>query len=342
MLKPRCTCLVFALLCATLPTLAQTPAAASRQITVTLQATASKGKPVHGLTAADFHLLDNKAPRPITAVKEVTAAQETASLFLIVDTVNIDYSRVAYVRGELQKFLTANGGKLAHPATVVVVTDKGAEIQQGFSTDGNALSTALSQYPFGLREIRRDTGIWGADERTQISLNALRLAVSHAATLPGRKLFLWISPGWSLLTGPNINLQESQQKALFADIVQLSTQMQTAKITLDNINPLGPGENLSVATYYQGFTKGIRKPSDVDIADLSLQVLSIQSGGRVFTSTSDVAGNLAVSAADGDSWYEVTFDAAPAEKPNEYHRIQVDVTRPGTTVRTRDGYYAQP
>jgi VWFA-related protein len=342
MFKLHRTCLTLALIGATFPALAQTPATASRQITVTLQANTSKGEAVRGLTAADFKLLDNKAAKPISAAKELTPAQEPVSLFLVVDTVNIDYSRLSYVRSEIQKFLATNGGKLAHPTTFVVVTDKGAEIQQGFSTSGDALTQSLNQYPFGLREIRRDTGVWGADERMNISLNALQLLVQHAATLPGRKLVLWISPGWPLLTGPRIQLADREQKQLFHEVVALSTQMRTAKVTLDNINPLGPGENLSTATYYQDFVKGIKKPSDVEIADLSLQVLAVQSGGNVVTSNSDVAGNLTKSVADANSWYEITFDAAHAEKPDEYHHIQIEADKPGTTIRTRDGYYAQP
>jgi hypothetical protein len=35
---------------------------------------------------------------------------------------------------------------------------------------------------------------------------------------------------------------------------------------------------------------------------------------------------------------------APAEKPNEYHHLEVRVAanRASVTARTRDGYYAQP
>ena len=46
--------------------------------------------------------------------------------------------------------------------------------------------------------------------------------------------------------------------------------------------------------------------------------------------------------ADADSWYEVTFDMAGAEQPNEYHKIEIKVDKPGLTARTQTGYYAQP
>lgn len=113
-------------------------------------------------------------------------------------------------------------------------------------------------------------------------------------------------------------------------------------MTLYNINPLGPGENLFRADYYQDFLKGVSKSDQTDLADLSLQVLAVQSGGLSLNSSSDVAGNLQRCLRDTESWYEVTFTAPVADHPNEYHHIQITVDEPGLTARTRDGYYAQP
>ncbi len=94
MLKLSRICLSLALFCASSAAHAQ-PRPASRQITMTVQANTAKGEPVRGLTGADFRLLDNKAARPITAVKELTAKQEVASLSIVVDTVNIDFTHLS-------------------------------------------------------------------------------------------------------------------------------------------------------------------------------------------------------------------------------------------------------
>jgi hypothetical protein len=40
--------------------------------------------------------------------------------------------------------------------------------------------------------------------------------------------------------------------------------------------------------------------------------------------------------------YEITFDGAVAERPDEYHSLQVKVKRPNLKVRARKGYFAQP
>jgi VWFA-related protein len=316
--------------------------ATSRSVRFNVIVTPKSGPPVTGLRKEDFKLMDNKAAQPITSFREVSAAQEPVKVILLIDAVNTDFGRVSYVRDEVQKFLRADSGHLAHPTTIAVLTDKGAEMEKEFSTDGEGLSASLDHYTSGLREINRSSGIWGADERVQISLAAVGQLASYAATIPGRKILLWVSPGWPLLSGPRAELDSKQQQQIFGDVVAYSRQFRDANLTLYNVNPLGPEENQLRADYFQDFVKGVSKPNQTDIADLSLQVLAVQSGGLALYGNSDVAGSLRKCLTDTESWYEITFDATIAERPNEYHHIQVTVDKPGLTARTRDGYYAQP
>jgi VWFA-related protein len=137
-------------------------------------------------------------------------------------------------------------------------------------------------------------------------------------------------------------LDSKQQQQIFADVMSFSKELQQSDLTLYSINPLGPGENLLRADYYESFLKGINKPSQTDLADLSLQVLAVQSGGLALNGSSDVAGGLTRSLADVESWYEITYDPPPAEKAGVYHHIEIMVDKPGLIARTRDGYYAQP
>ena len=303
------------------------------------------GSAVAGLQQEDFKLMDNASPAEITSFRAVSArqeGQESVKVILLIDAVNTNFSRVAYVRQQVQKFLHTDGGSLAYPTSIAVLTDKGTELQKSFSTDGNALSAALDHTTIGLREITRASGIWGANERVDISLKAVQQLASYAATIPGRKIVLWVSPGWPLLSGVRIDLDSRQQAQIFGNVVAFSKELQTADITLYNINPLGPEENLFRANFYQEFVRGVSKPSQTDLADLSLQVLAVQSGGLSLNGSSDIVAGMKKCLADTDSWYEITFKPRAAEQPNEYHHIQVTVDKPGLATRTRDGYYAQP
>src|ERR1039458_9794067 len=84
------------------------------------------------------------------------------------------------------------------------------------------------------------------------------------------------------------------------------------------------------------------RPSRTVAGDLGLQVLAVQSGGRVFNPSNDLTTEIPKCAADADSFYVLSFNARPADRANEYHALSVTVDKPGITARTRTGYYAQP
>lgn len=339
---PRLILCLAALLPAAWPAAAQqpaTPTAARTAIHLNVSVTEKSGAPVTGLTQQDFTLTDNNASTPITSFRAATATSDPVRVILVIDAVNTRFTEVAYEQGQLQKFLKSNEGKLAYPTNLAFITDTGTQTEQTFTTDGNALSASLDHYSAGLRDIRRSAGIYGADDRLGISLKAMRQLTSYAATQPGRKILIWLSPGWPLLSGPQIELDSKQQKGIFADIVSFSTQLRNANVTLYSVNPLGAEESVLRANYYQEFLKGVATPSKTDLGDLALPVLALQSGGQALQASTDVAGMLKRCFDDLKSWYEISFDPPPADAPASYHHIGVQLGKPGLFLRTRDGYY---
>jgi VWFA-related protein len=326
--------------------LAQAPASSAPQSTnkIVLDVVVSpkSGAPVANLQQQNFTLLDNKVQRPITSFRAVTQSQEPAEVILVIDNVNTPYQTIAYARPQIDKFLLANGGHLPYPTTLAVANDTGVELQGNPTTDGNALSAAFDKYEVGLKFLRHDTGIWGAAQRSDLGLHALNALMARERTRPGRKIVLWISPGWPLLSGPRIYLPYKQEQQLFGSIVGLSNQLRDTDTTLYAINPLGAGENVLFTSYYQDFLKGVSKPSQVALGDLSLQVLAAQSGGQVFYSSNDITGMLQKAMADTSAYYELTFDAAPGDHPDTFHQIDVQLNDRNLVARTRNGYYAQP
>lgn len=304
--------------------------------------TPKDGAPVAELRRQDFTVLDNKAPQVITSFQALGGDSAPVEVIVVVDAVNTGYQTIAFERGQIDKFLRANGGHLAYPTAMAIVTDTGTQMQNNFSQDGNSVSAALDQFAIGLRDLRRSSGFYGADERVQISIQALRLLAAREATRPGRKIVLWISPGWPLLTGPHIDLGMNEQRRIFKTIVSLSTELRQSRITLYSVDPLGAADAASERLfYYKDFVKGIRKPSQVDLADLSLQVLATQTGGLAVNSSNDVAALLQKCMTDIHAYYELSFDPAPGEN-DEYHSIDVRVAKPGLIARTRSGYYSEP
>jgi VWFA-related protein len=313
-------------------------------ITLDVVVSPKSGPPVSGLQQQDFTILDNKAPQVIASFQAFRERRAPIEVILVVDDVNTGLEHVAYERSEMNKFLKIDGGHLANPTALAFLQDSGIKVQEGFSTDGNALSASLEQYTLGLHSILRSGGIYSAAERYQVSLRALYELATRESARPGRKFVVWISPGWPLLSGPGVEeqLDNKQRQEIFSDVVHLSTLLREARITLYSIDPLGTADFSGQAFYWQSFVKGVSKPYQADGGNLALQVLAVQSGGLALTTGNDLASYLQKCMADAQAYYEMSFVPALDQKRDDYHHIEVRVAKAGVTARTRQGYYSQP
>jgi len=320
------------------------PASTDRQITLDVQVADKSGAPLRGLQKQDFTVLDDKQPKTIQSFRAVDGTADIpVEIVLVIDAVNAPFDAVNYERSELKKFLLQNGGKLAQPVSLVVFSDNGTRMQDGSSRDGNALASLYDQYETGLRFLNRSQGFYGAAERFDMSIKTLMSLISHEQKEPGRKLMVWFSPGWPLFSGPNIQLTGKEEREIFNSIVAASTGLRQARITLYSIDPKGPEEAGSFrASYYEEFLKGITSASHALPADLGLQVLAVQSGGRVFNSTNDLTGAIANCVSDANAFYTLSFDIDKPDHADEYHALEIKIDKPGMSARTRTGYYAEP
>ncbi len=299
------------------------------------------GEPVADLRQDAFTVLDNGRPQVITAFQAMTNQTEPVQLTLVLDAVNIDAVRLSYARDQIEAFFKANDGRLAQPTSLVLLTDTATETTP-LTTDGNALNQTLKDKVIGLRILRRSSGFYGAGERLDISLRGLQGLVTRSAAAPGRKLMVWVSPGWPLLSGPAVELSRKEQDNIYREAVDISTQMRQNRITLYSVDPIGASESVGRSLYYENFLKGIRKPSEAVLGDLGLQVLAVQSGGLALTGSNDVRGALQRCVNDSKASYEISFDPPPPDAGDTYHRIEVRVAEPHLEARTTRGYYRQP
>ncbi|HEX5226313.1 MAG TPA: VWA domain-containing protein, partial [Bryobacteraceae bacterium] len=247
------------LLCLSLSGFAQQSPSPDQRMTLDVAVTDKSGKPVTGLEQKDFSVLDNKQPQKIESFAGATAAEPAVQFIFVSDEVNTSFSNVSYERAQIEKFLRSNSGKLPLPASLAFVSDAGLKLDSVTTEDGNALATELAKNQNGLRSINRDQGVYGAGERVEISLNALRQLIAYETPRPGRKLVIWLGPGWPFLTGPNINLSDNDQKGIFGQVVAISDGLRRARMTLYSVDPLGTNDAGSARTfYYREFVSGVK------------------------------------------------------------------------------------
>jgi len=137
-------------------------------------------------------------------------------------------------------------------------------------------------------------------------------------------------------------MAQQDQERIFSNIVRFSTALRQARVTLYNVDRPGMTEALSQTFYYQNFLKGVSSGQKTQYGNLALQVLAVQSGGRVLNTSNDLGKSIAACLADAQIFYTLSFEIPAAAHANEYHSLQVKMNKPGLTARTRTGYYAQP
>jgi len=319
-------------------------AAASRSITFTVEVTDKAGHLVTGLEKSDFTLLDDKSPSAIQAFAAHTPGpSDPESTIIVFDNVNMGFGGDSIARDQIMNLLQKPENHIVYPVTLLMVTDTGLRQLGATSSDPQDLLATLKKESGQLRDIGRSAGFWGAAEREENAVNSMNMLAKAAGEMSGRKLVIWLGPGWPILDNPSITYTDTELHDVFYEAVLLSNELTKAQVTLYDVDPLGSWDAGSFRTFvWESFTKPVREWSRALPADLALQVLATQSGGLVLNGSNDISGEVNTCARDGSSWYTITFTPQSSEKPDTWHSVEVRLDKPGLIVRTRPGYYAEP
>jgi len=306
----------------------------------------AEGKPAMELLPPDFTILDNDRPRRILSFRAYDGVSvkpdPPVEVILLVDTVNLPFQQTSFVRQEMTRFLRQNGGHLAQPVSIMLLSGTGLRVQPRPSLDGNALVTVVDQIKGTVHSITGAMGAEGEMERFQLSLRQITVIAENEAKKPGRKLLIWVGPGWPMMIGDSYMFDARNKLGYFKAIVELSTEMREARMALYSVAPANSGDSGARDFLYKDFLKGVPVAAKADSGNLALKVLALQSGGRILGPDNDVAGQINSCIGDANAFYRLSFNPPAAEHADEYHDLKVVVDKPGLTVRTTSGYYAQP
>jgi VWFA-related protein len=331
-----------------------------------------QGSPVSGLDVKDFTILDNKKPQSVVSFQAVDGAARTPAsqveVILLLDLVNATFEQSSVTQQQMVKFLQQNDGHLPYATSIAIFSDQGVRIQPTGSTDGNRLAAQLNAT---VRLVGPPPVLAGEVKRFQSSLFTLLSIAENKTKTPSRKVLIWSGPGWPTLVGSNYLSSIEDRKRFFDAIVEVSTRLRDAHIALYSISsmnsekggafnigpaaPLMPSAEAPQQTRvrpamndstdgsnYKDFVKGVKSAQQAGSGELALQVLAVQSGGRVLDPGNDLAAQMAKCVEDLSNFYRISFAPARAGHSDEYHDLKVEITKPGFTARTNTGFYNQP
>src|SRR4051794_9206624 len=170
----------------------------------------STGTPVSGLERSDFSLLEEGRPQKILSFQAFNGrgagAEPPVKIIFLIDTDEVPANLARDERNAVETYLRKDGGHLARPVSVFVLSDTGLWTVSHPSGDGNVLAREIEHNE--LAQASRMVGgrralmpLERKDSPSESALSALADIAAEERTRPGRKLLLWIGPGWGIGTG---------------------------------------------------------------------------------------------------------------------------------------------
>ncbi len=323
-------------------------AQADTPVTMDVVVTDKADRPVMDLKAEDFKVMENKEQRTISSVRMVSGVGDKpdtqVTAYLLIDMINTPLETLSTELKSIQGYLAQAGPKLALPTAIVLLTETDLKFQGEPTRDPKVLLANLQNNNVQRPSFQREGGIPQMAEMRQKSLEALNGVALKLNNLEGRKLVVWLSPGWAAFEHQSSQKSPAEFQALFDYIVGISTELRAADVTIYSVNPFGALRDLGTSneSYYKEFVKGVPTPKQTDNGDLGLQVIAAQTGGNVLYGSNNIAKMIDQCLVDAQTFYQVTYSAPHGRQANELRTLQVTVNKPGTKTRTRFGYYAQP
>jgi VWFA-related protein len=340
--------------------------AAQGLISLDVVVTDNSGKTIPGLGLKDFTLLDNHQPQKILSFHSfdgVSAKPDPpVEVILVVDTIKMPFNLAAEEREEVEKFLRQRSGHLAQPISIFGLSDAGLWHLAQPSSDGNALAAEIAHDKLVFINPRRllgnGTGEYAdssapTDPAGLSGLKARGYIATSDRPKPGRKLLIWVGPGWGIGSGtdweslPDYESLERRESArakqvTFDTIYWFSTLLREARVSLFSFSV---GEHIPIrlsSSTYLDFLNGVQSVEQASLKNLDRRVLAVHSGGRVLGPGNDLVGQIDSCVQEASTFYTLSFDPSRANHPSEYHSLEVQVGAPGLTARTNTGYYDQP
>ena len=304
------------------------------------------GNAISGLGEADFHLLENGSRQKILSFQAFdgrgTLSEPPAKIILMIDTIELQDVLARQERLAVITYLRQAGDRLGRAVSVFLLTDTGMWSMPP-SSDGRMLADEIEHNHFKLVRTNagHQTGPLPAGSRgnaSDFALQALGQIATGERRRPGRKLLLWVGPGWGIGSGAYADAAQGSPPAIDT-VTWFSALLREAHLVLYSFTV---GETDSRGQSYKAYLGGVTPPRKASLMNVYRKVLAVQSGGRVMDDNRDLVKGIESCLRDDGPFYRISFDPLAADHDDEYHDLKVVVDWPGSIARTNTGYYDQP
>jgi VWFA-related protein len=315
-------------------------------------------KPVAGLSAKDFIVLDRGVQQtidefemagvppsagthsadapPDLPIAADDAARQNRAWVLLVDDLHIVESEIVQTKRVLSRCLQA----IPANDDVALVFVNRSDLGVNFTRERAALEQAVAKVSeaLGFGNDAAGTGLTVfADART--SANMLRDVASTLRDVTGvRRIIVYIGEQ------PAIDPNSSDGRAYLDELRDAFDAARRSDTPIYSIDPRGgvtPEEAVrgGISVISDRNTRS-KIASNIRFQQDWLSALAVNTGGRAFINRSNLPAVVDEMVSENTSFYVLGYDAQPATHDGRFHPIRVEVRRKGLRVRARPGYVA--
>jgi VWFA-related protein len=314
-------------------------------------------KPIEGLTAADFTLLEDGKPRPLAAFTAVSLpAAVTPAVAWTRDVARDVVTNSVPQQGRLVVIMfsgTTRANKMPNARQIgsSIVNELGPDdlaavvyarqgVPQNFTADRTRLLTAVNRPVVGLGEAEDAADSQSGECRCGVCvLEAIARIADAVREVPQRRKTLFLI-GESIPVQPTDRLCAAEVKKAREDAFRATD---VANLVINPIDPTGLESLATMADRpLTGRPGADRTPLVAEHLDRigSLQVYADRTGGRAVTENNAPQELLHDIMRESSSYYALGFAPAKPASDGKFHKIEVKVNRRDVTVQARKGYYA--
>jgi VWFA-related protein len=356
----------------------QTFKASTRLIQVSVVVHDGNRRPVTGLTAEDFEILEDGRPQPVSLFAvSASAPTDTASaaagvftnrlqspssggvVAIVFDRLNTSFSEQMQARAHIIKYLgeIRPGDRVA----LFVLGEYGLRILHDFSKDAGSLLRAIQR-----AQASDSTALAGSQAMDQMetelsafargnlanmrayyarilaytSLEALEDVAAYLSGIPGRKNLIWVSSGFPFSITQYGPGGTSDITFMSPETRRATRALNTSDVAVYPVDARGlVGAFAShPSAPMQEFSTINTVMGPID----GLRHVADWTGGRAFYNTNDLGTAIHRAVGDSEQTYILGYYPSNQTWDEKFRKIKVQVQRRGVEVRHRSGYYALP
>ncbi|SNT34460.1 VWFA-related domain-containing protein [Granulicella rosea] len=328
-------------------------------VTVDVTVNDTNGHPVLDLGKADFAVRENGTPQRIRYFSPPSEhrmpstgelVRSSADLnkiggapvsILVLDEINTPFTDMSMARGALERYLKTQPEILTEPTALFFVSNSKLDVIEDYTQNKAAIQAALKKhfpdYPWQLTANSGDMALLPRMSRT---LGALVQIAEAARGIKGRKNVVWVGKGF-----PSIDVSQTPPDSLqvITDAIKRSTfALLESKVSLFTIDPstLDPTPILDQESDSGMAAGDLNGTGLVFGGAIQFQSMAGATGGHAYAMNNFIDQEIASGVSDGANYYELGYSPTQvSDDPAKYRKIAISVTRPGTKVIARDGYF---